>query len=801
MANYKIGVDFEADGSKAVQAINQVASAMQNLQSQTSRTSNSLETNISKSLQVISSKLASFGATMSATLSAPLILLGKSLFDSASKIEQTAISLEVFTGSAETAKRLMQEFKDVAVKSPLQFQDINNGAKILMGYGVTANQVTPIIKMLGDISGGNADKFNRLALAFGQVNAAGRLMGQENRQMINAGFNPLLAISEKTGESMASLTQRMHDGRISVQEVADAFYYATSEGGRFNGMAEKQAETLGGLWNKLSETVSLALADIGISLAKNAGIKKWFDGLIVAVTKIRDTFLNLSPSTQEFILKAGALVAIIGPLTLGLAAITSAVGTLTAAFVALNLSTGGVLLLAGLLATSIAGIGIFMTETSKSVNKLNTSLNDSQKVAQGFSLSPISSQITQLESEINSLEKSIQNNSFLSSGIGKMKGIDEVNNAQVKKLKALKAELQNLKDIQQKNLGFSTTGKATEDKLTKSEINRIEELKKKAKEGYTKLSEMYRAYSMSKTDIMEQEAKQELEVYKKYGIDTKNVLLSQFNEKQRVAREETAKLTYLVNKTLTVKNIKDSLKRMIDDQTKNLESVRGAMENSLKNLNQTMTKNMNFGQAFEYVFSSNYDGLTNMGATFVDRLNDTKEAMKSALLDFRTTMVVGMAEIVGNLMVGVNSFSDSIAMVGSLLANTLGDLLIKVGTTVISTGKALTTIVNALKKAITSPTGLIVAGGLALVAGFALKAVAGKTNNAISNSNKSLGVSDNTSSRTAGMTTGANYQYGGANYSQQTIRLAIDLTGAITASPSGYNINKSLETVLRVTGR
>lgn len=58
---------------------------------------------------------------------------------------------------------------------------------------------------------GNASRFQLLSLAFSQMSATGRLMGQDLNQMINAGFNPLQEISKKTGKSIGELKEAMAD--------------------------------------------------------------------------------------------------------------------------------------------------------------------------------------------------------------------------------------------------------------------------------------------------------------------------------------------------------------------------------------------------------------------------------------------------------------------------------------------------------------------------------------------------------------------------------------------------------------
>ena len=80
----------------------------------------------------------------------------------------------------------------------------------------------PTLKQIGDISMGNAERFNSLALAFAQMSATGRLMGQELLQMVNAGFNPLKTMSETTGKSMETLKDEMSKGAISADMVAKA---------------------------------------------------------------------------------------------------------------------------------------------------------------------------------------------------------------------------------------------------------------------------------------------------------------------------------------------------------------------------------------------------------------------------------------------------------------------------------------------------------------------------------------------------------------------------------------------------
>jgi tape measure domain-containing protein len=160
--------------------------------------------------------------------------------------EQASASFEVLTGSIEDSTRLLSELRHFSDVTPLSTVGVRDAAKLMLSFNIPLEQVMENLKMLGDISGGSQQRFDSLTLAFAQMSAAGRLMGQDVLQMINAGFNPLQEISRKTGESMLELKKRMEDGAISSLEVRDAFMSATSEGGKYNGMMDRLAETMGG---------------------------------------------------------------------------------------------------------------------------------------------------------------------------------------------------------------------------------------------------------------------------------------------------------------------------------------------------------------------------------------------------------------------------------------------------------------------------------------------------------------------------------------------------------------------------
>lgn len=180
------------------------------------------------------------------------------------EFESMETSIRVLLGDeSDKLGDLMSQLKEYALISPLKTKDMAEALQMMMGFGLEAEESIRYLKAMGDISMGNTGHFKSLALAFSQMSAAGKLMGQDLNQMINAGFNPLMQISEQTGKSMSKLKDEMSKGAISAEMIQQAFIDATSEGGKFYGMAEEGAKTLNGQISMLEESIENAFNEMG----------------------------------------------------------------------------------------------------------------------------------------------------------------------------------------------------------------------------------------------------------------------------------------------------------------------------------------------------------------------------------------------------------------------------------------------------------------------------------------------------------------------------------------------------------
>ncbi|MEG1546243.1 MAG: tape measure protein, partial [Bacteroides sp.] len=205
----------------------------------------------------------SFGKVMAAIGgAAALKRLGSEIIRVRGEFQSMQTAIETLVGK-DMAGNLIPQIKELAKVSPLTLSDMVGAEKMMLGFNIKAEDTIRYLQALGDISMGDSQKFNSLTLAFSQMSATGKLMGQDLNQMINAGFNPLQQIAQSTGKSIATLKEEMSKGAISTEMVQKAFIDATSAGGKFFGMSENASKTINGQLSMMEDAMDASFNKIG----------------------------------------------------------------------------------------------------------------------------------------------------------------------------------------------------------------------------------------------------------------------------------------------------------------------------------------------------------------------------------------------------------------------------------------------------------------------------------------------------------------------------------------------------------
>ena len=238
--------------------------------------------------------------------------------------QKTAVSFDVLLGSQEKSAAMLREMNRYAADSPYSRLGAQDAARTMLGFGVAADQVMPSLRMLGDIAGGDSERFKGLALVFSQVAAAGKLQGQDLLQLISNGYNPLMDISRMTGKSVSQLRDEMSEGKVSFEMMRQAMLAATQEGGKFHGMIDRINGTPFGRFGQMVDQgvdTLLSLYNVVEPLLIPA-----FDALSAVMTAIQPVIEGMAAATSWLVRQFREW----NPLVIGLTAAVAAYNAVAA---------------------------------------------------------------------------------------------------------------------------------------------------------------------------------------------------------------------------------------------------------------------------------------------------------------------------------------------------------------------------------------------------------------------------------------------------------------------------------------
>ena len=220
-----------------------------------------------------------------------------SIITTGGEMEKQHIALQSILGDMQNANTMFNQIKELALNSPFTFSELNRDVKQLAAYGVEYDQLYDTTKRLADMSSGLGVSFDRIALAFGQVQARGWLDGKELRQIAYAGIPLLNKLSEFYSKqegrnvSTSEIKTRISNREVSFDDVKSIFWQMTDAGGQFYNMQQILSETLLGKYNKLKDAWEIMLAEFasGESL-----VGKFFKTAIEGATTLVQSLHSLA---------------------------------------------------------------------------------------------------------------------------------------------------------------------------------------------------------------------------------------------------------------------------------------------------------------------------------------------------------------------------------------------------------------------------------------------------------------------------------------------------------------------------
>jgi len=303
----------------------------------------------SKSLEDFGKRADKIGREMSLKLTTPILGLGTAAVMSAGKFEKLRTSLNVLTGSAEEGSKAFERLVKFSAGTPFQLDELVKANNTLLGFGMSSNSAYKALKNIGDIAAVSGGDLQGISVAFGQVAASGRLMGQDLLQLINNGVPIIDMLASSMGVATSEVKGLVSEGAVTFPVLIKAFQDATSAGGQFAGGMELQSKTIFGLFSTLRDNMNIALAEIGNSISENLNFAQVVGDLTAYVQRLTASFKQLTPEAQKKLILIAGIAAAIGPMLVVVGQLSIALGGLASAFAFL---TGPI----GLVVVAIAGV-------------------------------------------------------------------------------------------------------------------------------------------------------------------------------------------------------------------------------------------------------------------------------------------------------------------------------------------------------------------------------------------------------------------------------------------------------------
>lgn len=207
--------------------------------------------------------------------------------------EKNTAFFTAFTGNKDTARGIMTGLEQTAVTSPFKFSELTGPAGLLMGYGITPENVTAAVSRLSMVAAGDSTRLQRLSLAFAQTQAHGKLMGQELRQFAESGVGAE-DFAATLGVSTAELKRRMKTPEgVSASVVADTINRLTNQGGRYAEVNQELLNSVEGRVNQLVETVQIKLSKAGAGLFQSLGVGNILAGITASIEPLANKYIPM----------------------------------------------------------------------------------------------------------------------------------------------------------------------------------------------------------------------------------------------------------------------------------------------------------------------------------------------------------------------------------------------------------------------------------------------------------------------------------------------------------------------------
>lgn len=179
------------------------------------------------------------------------------------QFQQLEVAFTTMLQSGEKADALLQQLTKTAATTPFGLEDVAQGAKQLLAYGLGAEKVNETLIRLGDIAAGLSVPLNDLVYLYGTTMAQGRLYTQDLNQFTGRGIPMISELAKQFGVAESKVKELVESGKVGFPEVQKVIESLTNEGGKFGGLMEEQSKTIIGQISNIEDSISVMFNELG----------------------------------------------------------------------------------------------------------------------------------------------------------------------------------------------------------------------------------------------------------------------------------------------------------------------------------------------------------------------------------------------------------------------------------------------------------------------------------------------------------------------------------------------------------
>ena len=224
------------------------------------------------------------------------------------EFQQLEVAFTTLLQSKEKADALMAEMVELAAKTPFDLQGVADGARQLLAYGFSAEDITDTLTRLGNVAAGLGLPLERLTYLYGTTAVQGRLYARDMLQFTSSGIPMLQEMAQMYGKTTEEINAMVTAGKIGFEDVKKVIESMTNEGGQFYNLMQDQSKTISGLISNLGDAIDSMFNDMGKSNeGVITGVLKGTISLVENYQKVLDILIPLVAAYGTY--KAGLIAA------------------------------------------------------------------------------------------------------------------------------------------------------------------------------------------------------------------------------------------------------------------------------------------------------------------------------------------------------------------------------------------------------------------------------------------------------------------------------------------------------------